>query len=114
MAVGLGQDDEAYAALTDSLRSRRDLLARGLAEAGFGVLGGQGTYFLLADAGPLGVRDAEAFCRQLPARAGVAAIPVSAFCDDATGTAGLVRFAYCKREDVLREGIRRLGTLRDG
>lgn len=111
VAVGLAQPDEAYAALTDGLRARRDLLADGLASAGFGVLGGQGTYFLLADAAPLGVRDAEAFCRELPARAGVAAIPVSAFCDDVGPVRSLVRFAYCKRPEVLAEGVRRLAAL---
>lgn len=112
VALGLGQPDGDYAALTESLRVRRDLLAEGLQSAGLRVLGGQGTYFLLADAGPLGVDDAEAFCRELPARVGVAAIPVSAFCDDKARVAGLVRFAYCKRAEVLQEGIRRLGALR--
>jgi N-succinyldiaminopimelate aminotransferase len=112
VAVGLGQPDDAYAELTASLRRRRDLLAEGLAAVGLAPLGGQGTYFLLADAGPVGGGGAEAFCRELPARVGVAAIPVSAFCDDPSVAPGLVRFAYCKREDVLREGIRRLGALR--
>lgn len=111
VAVGLRQDDAAYARLVDALRARRDLLAQGLTRAGFEVRGGQGTYFLLADATPLGVRDADAFCRDLPARVGVAAIPVSAFCTDPATAPGLVRFAYCKRPEALAEAVRRLGRL---
>ena len=72
----------------------------------------QGTYFVVADAAPLGATDALRFCEELPARAGVAAIPVSVFHDDPTAAPTLVRFACCKEDDVLREGIRRLGTLR--
>ena len=113
VAVGLGQDDDSYAVLRDGLRARRDLLAEGLASVGFEVRGGEGTYFLLADAAGVGVADAEAFCRELPARCGVAAIPVSAFCDMGAARMGsLVRFAYCKRVEVLEEAVRRLGTLR--
>lgn len=112
VAIGLGQDDATYAALRDDLRRRRDLLAEGLSSVGFEVHGGQGTYFLLADATPLEVRDAAAFCRELPARIGVAAIPVSAFYDDATAVPGWLRFAYCKRREVLEEGVRRLRSLR--
>lgn len=111
VAVGLRQSDADYARLTDSLRHRRDLLAKGLRSVGLEVLGGAGTYFLLADATPLGGADAEAFCRALPARCGVAAIPVSAFCDDAAAVRPLVRFAYCKQVPVLTEALRRLAGL---
>lgn len=94
--------------LTRSLRSRRDLLVSGLREAGFEVQPSRGTYFVVADAAPLGVDDAASWCLQLPAAAGVAAVPVSVFCDDPGPTASLVRFAFCKQEAVLEEACRRL------
>ena len=94
--------------LTLSLRSRRDLLVGGLREAGFDVRPSDGTYFVVADAAPLGVTDAATWCLGLPAAAGVAAVPVSVFCDDPGPTASLVRFAFCKQEPVLEEACRRL------
>ncbi|GAB76553.1 succinyldiaminopimelate aminotransferase apoenzyme [Austwickia chelonae] len=111
VAAGLRQEDRLFDELTTSMRVRRDILADGLREAGFTVRGGQGTYFLLADASPLGVTDASAFCQELPARCGVVGIPVTAFCDEPDPYSTLVRFAYCKREDVLVEAARRLRTL---
>jgi len=96
--------------LRDSLRARRDLLVDGLAAAGLSVLPSEGTYYVVADAAPLGVTDAVSWCLELPAAAGVAAVPVSVFCDDPGPTASLVRFAFCKQEDVLREASRRLSA----
>ena len=81
---------------------------------GFDVLDSAGTYFLCADPRPLGYDDSTAFCAALPERVGVAAIPMSAFCDPAAAGLGewnhLVRFTFCKRDDTLDEAIRRLGT----
>jgi N-succinyldiaminopimelate aminotransferase len=111
-AAGLGLEDET-AALTASLRARRDRLAAGLTEAGFDVLASPGTYFLCADARPLGEPDAAALSLRLPLEAGVVAIPVSAFtASPAPETDGLLRFTFCKRDDVLDEGIARLLTWR--
>jgi N-succinyldiaminopimelate aminotransferase len=63
----------------------------------------------------LGYADSTTFCAELPERAGVAAIPMSAFCDPAAPHVGdwnhLVRFAFCKRDDTMEEAIRRLGVL---
>ncbi|MGH3431689.1 MAG: pyridoxal phosphate-dependent aminotransferase [Thermocrispum sp.] len=94
-----------------ALQAKRDRLADGLAAAGFGVLASNGTYFLCADVRPLGFTDATELAWQLPERAGVAAVPVSSFtegpeCDH------LLRFAFCKRDDVLDEAVVRLGSLR--
>lgn len=94
--------------LRDSLRDRHDLLVDGLRGAGLEVRPSQGTYFVIADAAPLGVEDAVQWCLRLPADAGVAAVPVSVFCDDPTATASLVRFAFCKQVPVLEEACRRL------
>lgn len=73
-----------------------------------------GSYFTVVDAAPLGATDADAFCRELPARAGVAAIPLTAFVTPThrADYATLVRFAACKREDVLSEATSRLSVLR--
>ena len=65
-------------------------------------------YFVIADAAPLGVEDALAWCRTLPEEAGVAGVPVQAFCSDPDQARSLVRFGFCKTEDVIAEGIERL------
>ena len=70
-----------------------------------------GTYFVIADAAPLGARDALDFCRELPALCGVVGVPVSVFCDDKDAARTLVRFAFCKRDEVLREAVTRLTAL---
>ncbi|WEV78490.1 pyridoxal phosphate-dependent aminotransferase [Janibacter cremeus] len=95
-----------------SLAARRDLLVEGLTAAGFEVAVPQGTYFVVADAAPLGVTDAVQWCLQLPEKVGVVGVPVSVFCSspDET-TASLVRFAFCKQEDKLREACRRLAAM---
>ncbi len=114
IAVGLGLGDEVYAGFAASLQAKRDLLVGGLREAGLQVSVPGGTYFVVADAAPLGATDALSFCRELPARAGVVGVPVSVFHDDAEAARTLVRFAFCKRDDVLHEAVRRLSTLRRG
>lgn len=112
VAVGLGLRDDVYAGLARSLEGKRDLLVAALRAIGLSVAVPSGTYFVVADAAPLGATDALAFCRELPARAGVAAVPVSVFHDDADAARTLVRFAFCKQDDVLREAAVRLSTLR--
>ena len=83
-----------------------------LRDAGFAVHRSEATYFVCADPRPLGVDDAARFCRELPARIGVAAVPVIAFVDDAQPWRHLVRFAFAKHDDSLREAARRLSALR--
>ncbi len=106
-AVALGLGDEHYARVASVLRAKRDRLCAGLERAGMTVLRPAGTYFVNADAG----EDAEAFCRALPERAGVVAIPSAAFFGDPERARTLVRFAFCKREEVIDEAARRLATL---
>ena len=93
------------------MRAGRDLLVPALVDAGFAVAPVNGGYFAVADAAPLGVTDAAQLCRELPERIGVAAVPLSAFYRDASGAESLVRFAFCKRPDVLREAAARLRRL---
>ena len=107
VAVGLGMDDEYFAGLAGALQDRRDRLARGLEELGFAVLPSGGSYFLVVDIRSVGFDDDVAFCREMTERAGVTAIPVSAFYA-ADPPRHLVRLAFCKRETVLDEALARL------
>jgi N-succinyldiaminopimelate aminotransferase len=91
-----------------ALQDKQRRLAAGLRAAGFGVLRSEGTYFVCADVRPLGYCDGVEFCRDLPARTGVVAIPVQVFVDDPVPWRHLVRFAFCKRDEVLDEAIARL------
>ena len=90
VADALNTEDAWVDALRDSLQDRRDRLSRGLAEIGFDVLDSAGTYFLCADPRPLGYDDSTAFCAALPELVGVAAIPMTAFCDPAARGLGQV------------------------
>lgn len=96
--------------LAASLRERRDLLCEGLAGAGLEARVPEGTYFALTDIGALGWPDGLAFCRALPELAGVVAIPAQGFYDDEAAGRQLVRWAFCKRPEVLREAVDRLTT----
>ena len=111
VAVALGLGDEVYHGVASSLQAKRDLLCSGLSAAGLTVARPAGTYFVIADAAPLGVSDALDFCRQMPTLCGVVGVPVSVFCDDKDATRTLVRFAFCKRDDVLNEAVIRLAAL---
>lgn len=112
MAVAFDESgDDFYRRLTDEYRERRDHLCRGLSEVGFDVLTPAGTYFALADIRPLGWHDDVEFCRMLPERVGVAAVPPTAFYVNKEAGRHLVRFAFCKTLDVLDEAVRRLRGL---
>jgi N-succinyldiaminopimelate aminotransferase len=112
VATALGLPDEVYASLGASLQRKRDLLVTGLREAGLPVSVPAGTYFVVADAAALGARDGLEFCRELPGRCGVVGVPVSVFHDDVDAARTLVRFAFCKRDEVLVEAAQRLAQLR--
>lgn len=103
------------AAYFDTLRAelaaKRDLLSEGLAQAGFEVYRPAGTYFVTTDIRPLGAEDGFAFCRSLPERAGVVAIPNAVFYDHREAGAPFVRFAFCKKTEVLEEAVSRLKRL---
>jgi N-succinyldiaminopimelate aminotransferase len=71
----------------------------------------EGTYFVTTDIRPLGGRDGLEFCRALPGRCGVVAVPTQVFYDHPDEGRHLVRFAFCKRLDVIDEAARRLRTL---
>lgn len=94
------------------LARKRTVLSNALRTAGFDVHRSEAGYFVCADPRPLGYSDGFEFCREMPARIGVAAVPVSAFVDDDQPWRHLVRFAFCKRDEVIAEAAERLGSLR--
>ncbi|MCW6008796.1 pyridoxal phosphate-dependent aminotransferase [Micromonospora sp. CPCC 205371] len=110
VAVALALPDSYYEEFRAGLQQRRDQLMAGLAAAGFGVLPSEGTYFVTTDITPLGGTDGMAFCRTLPERCGVVAVPTEVFYDDAAAGQHLVRFAFCKRPEVIEEAVRRLSS----
>jgi N-succinyldiaminopimelate aminotransferase len=115
IAAGLGLPDTFYTSLAADLRVKRDLLAAGLTGAGFEVFLPHGTYFITTDIAALsaavGSDDGLAFCRDLPRRCGVVAVPNVVFYDNAAAGRSQVRFAFCKREEVLAQAVVRLGQL---
>src|SRR5690606_8275359 len=104
IAHGLGLPDSFFTGFAAEMQGKRDILVEALTGAWLPVMPCQGTYFVIADAATLGVTDAVEFCRRMPEEVGVVGVPVSAFCDEVEPVASLVRFAFCKQEDVLREG----------
>src|SRR3954451_1033953 len=115
VAQALNTEEAWVSELRESLQAKRDRLSSALDGLGFDVHDSFGTYFLCADPRPLGYGDSTTFCAELPEMAGVAAIPMSAFCESTDNEWNhLVRFAFCKRDDTLDEAIRRLEVLRRG
>jgi N-succinyldiaminopimelate aminotransferase len=111
IAHGLALGDDYFAAFTADMREKRDRLCSGLADVGFDVFPPDGTYFVTVDIRPLGQSDGLAFCRALPERAGVVAVPAVVFYDHVDEGRPIVRFAFCKRLEVLDEAVTRLKGL---
>jgi N-succinyldiaminopimelate aminotransferase len=111
VASALELPDSYFAALADDLRAKRDLLADGLARIGFDVYRPAGTYFITTDIAGLGEKDGIEFCRSLPERCQVVAIPSVVFYDDLEEGRTKVRFAFCKRPEVLTQALERLSGL---
>jgi N-succinyldiaminopimelate aminotransferase len=111
IAEALALPDSYFTGLREGLRAQRDLLTSGLSDIGFEVYPPEGTYFVITDVRPLGERDGIEFCRALPERAGVVAIPTAVFYDHPEAARTQVRFAFCKRPDVLAEALARLSRL---
>lgn len=108
VAVGLRLGDAFFDQYTADMRSKRDRLCEGLVGAGLDVLVPQGTYFASCDITSIGESDGVEFCLGLPERAGVVAVPTMVFYDDKAAGAPIVRFAFCKQDEVLDEAITRL------
>ncbi|MDG3011720.1 pyridoxal phosphate-dependent aminotransferase [Rhodococcus sp. D2-41] len=111
VALALRTEQAWIDANRTALQAKRDMLSAALREVGFGVHASAGTYFVLADPRPLGYHDGGELCRDMPARIGVAAVPMTPFTDHPQDWQHLVRFAFCKRDEVLAEAVSRLHRL---
>ncbi|WP_421998435.1 aminotransferase [Reyranella sp.] len=109
-ATGLRLDDGYFSTLATDMQRKRDRLAGALSTIGFDVLPTHGTYFVTTDFRPLGFNGTdEEFCHHMTVKAGVTAVPVSAFYDDAgKAPRNFVRFCFCKNDETLDEAINRL------
>ncbi|MFF6852834.1 MULTISPECIES: aminotransferase class I/II-fold pyridoxal phosphate-dependent enzyme [Streptomyces] len=112
LARALGSVEEWAADLRETLRHNRNLLSEGLTRAGLRPYRADAGYFLQADVRPWGYADGVTFCRELPERAGVVAIPTSAFYESADAPVWLVRFSFCKQEESIRTAVEQLITAR--
>ena len=111
VADALALPDAYFDTLASDLKKKRDFLAEGLASIGLEVYQPDGTYFITTDIAPLGEQDGIEFCLNLPERAGVVAIPTAVFYDDKEPGRTQVRFAFCKRPEILEEALGRLAVL---
>lgn len=112
IAHALRMPDSYYEDFRHALQEQRDILTSGLRALGFTALESEGTYFVTTDLGPLGdYPDSLTAARELPQRAGVVAIPLQVFCDHAGVGERSLRWAYCKRPEVLHEAVGRLAAL---
>ena len=111
VAEALRLPDDYFRTLRTDLLRKRDLLLDGLSAAGFRAFTPEGTYFITTDITPLGEKDGIDFCRSLPERCGVVAIPNAVFYDNTDAGRSLVRFTFCKKDEVLTEAVTRLQRL---
>ena len=111
VAHGLGMPDQYYTEYRRAMSEQRDVLSAGLASLGFSIIPSEGSYYVTTDVRSIGAPDGLTFCRELPHRARVVAIPHQVFCDDPAVGAPYVRWAFCKRPSVLEEALDRLRTL---
>ena len=108
IAAGFALGSAYFDTYLADYRRRRALLCEGLRSLGLTVFEPEGTYFACVDIRPLGFGDGFDFCKRLPSEVGVAAIPCGAFYVEPGIGSHLVRFAFCKTDAMLEEGIARL------
>ncbi|MGB1489629.1 MAG: pyridoxal phosphate-dependent aminotransferase [Acidimicrobiales bacterium] len=111
IAEALNLPDHYFDNFLEDMRVKRDCLSQGLEKAGLTTFTPQGTYFVTADIESLGYEDGKHFCLDLPVQCGVVAVPNVVFYDNKDLGSTLIRFAFCKRLDVLEEAVERLQTL---
>ena len=108
VAVGLRLGDDFFTGYTAEMLAKRNRLSAGLADAGLDVLPTQGTYFASCDITSIGETNGINFCLGLPERAGVVAVPSMVFFDNQGEGASIIRFAFCKKDEVIDEAVARL------
>jgi N-succinyldiaminopimelate aminotransferase len=112
VATGLSMSDEYFRSAAAGLKARRDQFCDGLGSMGWSIERPQATYFAVIDIRQFGQDDGWAFCHSLVRDPGVAAIPIGVFCDDKAAGKSLIRFAFCKRPEVIDEAVKRLRSMR--
>ena len=110
IAHALTEEADFYTQLGKSLEGKRDRLCAGLRSLDMDVYVPEGTFFVTTDVRRYGYEDGLAFCLALPEKAGVVAIPSQVFYDDPEEGRHLIRWAFCKEDDLLDEGVRRLAN----
>ncbi len=110
MAVGLNLGEDYFKNLALSFTKKRDLLYKGLVQAGFKCFKPEGTYFITTDISSFGISDGMEFCRGLPEMCNIVAVPNVVFYDDKKAGAPMVRFAFCKKDSVLAEAVQNLAV----
>jgi aspartate/methionine/tyrosine aminotransferase len=108
VAEGLALGRPYFDALATEYRARRDLLMGALRDAGFAPRLPEGAYYILCDITPFGFGDDTAFARWLVSEVGVAGVPGSSFYSRPELGRHLIRFTFCKTEDVLAAAAERL------
>ena len=111
IAEALNLPDHYFDNFLEDMKVKRDCLSQGLEKAGLATFTPQGTYYVTADIENLGYEDGKQFCLDLPVQCGVVAVPNVVFYDNKDLGSTLIRFAFCKRLDVLEEAVERLQTL---
>ena len=111
IAEALSLSDHYFDNFLEDMRAKRDCLSQGLEKAGLTTFTPQGTYFVTADIEKLGYKDGKQFCLDLPVQCGVVAVPNVVFYDNKDLGSTLIRFAFCKKLDVLEEAVERLQTI---
>ena len=111
IAEALNLSDHYFDNFLEDMRVKRDCLSQGLEKAGLTTFTPQGTYFVTADIENFGYEDGKQFCLDLPVQCGVVAVPNVVFYDNKDLGSTLIRFAFCKRLDVLEEAVERLQTI---
>jgi aspartate/methionine/tyrosine aminotransferase len=109
--TALGLPEEYYRRTADEYRERRDVWIEILRETGFGVEPPAGAYYVMADIAGFGFPDDVRFARHMVEDVGVAVVPGSSFFSRPELGAHLVRFAFCKKLETLKEAGERLRGL---
>jgi N-succinyldiaminopimelate aminotransferase len=110
VAKGLELGTGYFNTLAGDQQAKRDRIKSGLEAAGFETMATEGTYFLTVDVRSVGFEgDDVAFCEHIIREAGVAAIPMSAFYQQADVT-HFARFCFCKKDDILDAATERLAA----
>lgn len=108
--VGLEFEDAYYKELQAHYTHMKELFVGGLKELGFTITEPQGAYYVLLDVSEFGVKDDVAFCEWMAEHVGVAAVPGSSFFRE--DVHHLVRFHFAKKDETLKEALKRLADLR--